>query len=51
MREAYVKFFPEGVNLELSVYRDVVCRKVQDVRWECLPLLSEEEDAEMEVRP
>jgi hypothetical protein len=48
MGEAYVKFFPEGVNLELSVYRDVVCRKVQDVKWECEPLLSPEEDAEME---
>jgi hypothetical protein len=49
MTEYYVNFHPLGANLELSVNRDEVCRKVQDVKWECEPLLSSAEDVEMEA--
>lgn len=45
----YVNFTPTGANLELTVNKDLVCRKVQDVKYECQPLLSAEEDAEMEA--
>jgi hypothetical protein len=47
----YVNFYPSGANLEFTVSRDLVCRKVQDVKYECEPLLSPEEDAEMEKAP
>ncbi len=43
-----VTFEPKGTMLALVVSRDLVCRKVQDVKYECEPLLSPEEDAEME---
>lgn len=42
-----VYFRPRDVAITLSVDRSSVCRKVQDVKWECEPLLSPEEDAEM----
>jgi hypothetical protein len=38
-------FMPVGTCLTMSIGRDTVCRKIQDVKWECEPLLSEEEVA------
>lgn len=41
-----VKFFPDACpEIRLSIPRDKVCRKVQDVVWECEPFLSPEEEA------
>ena len=36
-------FEPTGTCLLLSIARSLVCRKIQDVKWECEPLLSSEE--------
>ena len=36
-------FTPDGTCLTLSIARSLVCRKIQDVKWECEPLLSESE--------
>jgi hypothetical protein len=36
-------YTPNGTCLTLSIPRDKVCRKIQDVKWECEPLLSAEE--------
>lgn len=44
-----VDFFPSGANIELSINRDLVCRKITP-EYECVPLLSQEEDAEMEAQ-
>lgn len=47
--EWYVKFQPAGSEfLELSVNRDLVCRRLNP-EYECEPLLSPQEDAEMET--
>lgn len=43
----YINFFPSGADMELSVNRDLVCRRLNP-EYECEPLLSQEEDAEME---
>jgi hypothetical protein len=43
-----VLFLPRGVNLKLQINRDAVCRRVQEIKYECEPLLSPEEDAQME---
>lgn len=43
----YVYFTPTGQFFTLSINRDSVCRKVQDVKWECEPLLSAEEEAQV----
>jgi len=46
--EYYVTFRPTGVvNLQLSINRDSICKRLNPV-YECTPLLSKEEDAEME---
>ena len=37
----------EGIVFQLSINRDRVCRKVQDAVWECEPLLSTEEEAQV----
>jgi len=34
---------PNGTCIVLVIGRDKVCRKIQDVKWECEPLLSTEE--------
>jgi len=34
---------PNGTCIILSIGRAKVCRKIQDVKWECEPLLSTEE--------
>lgn len=47
--EYSVEFRPTGANLEIAISRETVCRKVQDVKYECEPLLSPEEDAELEA--
>ena len=39
----YMYFTPTGQIITLSINRDAVCRKVQDVKWECEPLLSQDE--------
>lgn len=36
-------FTPTGICLTLSIARSKVCRKIQDVKWECMPVLSDEE--------
>lgn len=46
--QEYVNFYPSGTILNLYINRDAVCRKVQDVKYECEPLLSPQEDADME---
>lgn len=38
-----LRFKPDGTCLELSIGRDKVCRKIQDAKWECEPILSEVE--------
>ena len=45
--ENYYAFYPACFDGTLRVYADrsAVCRKVQDVKWECEPLLSDEEAA------
>lgn len=44
----YIEFYPSDTeHLELSVSRDLVCRRLNP-EYECEPLLSPEEDAEME---
>jgi hypothetical protein len=52
MDDSYVNFYPTGANLEFTVSRSLVCRKLEVTpQWECAPLLSPEEDAEMEDTP
>lgn len=45
--EYYVTFRPTETTLQFSVNRDVICKRINPV-YECTPLLSKEEDAEME---
>lgn len=45
----YVNFTPAGTCIEVYINRDVMCRKVKEAEYECEPLLSAEEDAEMEA--
>jgi len=46
--EYYVTFRPKNNNtLQFSINRDVICKRLNPV-YECTPLLSKEEDAEME---
>lgn len=45
----YVRFIPDGTILELYIDRNAVCHKVQEAQYECEPLLSPQEDAEMEA--
>lgn len=44
----YVNFLPRGANLELYINRDLICKRLNPV-YECEPLLSAAEDAEMEA--
>lgn len=46
-----VNFHPKGVRLQININRDAVCRKVQDVKYECEPLLSQEEEGQMMEEP
>ena len=39
-----------GANIWLTIPRDKVCRKVQEAKWECEPLLSPEEEATLEAQ-
>lgn len=43
----YVDFYPAGAHIQLTIDRNLVCRRLNPV-YECEPLLSQEEDAEME---
>jgi hypothetical protein len=44
--ESDFRFKPAGFNeLTLYISRDKVCRKVQEEKWECEPILSPEEEA------
>ena len=36
-----------GVDFYIGAPRDRVCRKVQDEKWECEPLLTPEEEAQI----
>jgi hypothetical protein len=45
----YPAGLPEGITLELRVQRALFCRKVQEEKWECEPLLSAEEEAQMDA--
>ena|ERR1700690_1682135 len=41
-----MQFYPNGApNFYLQVDRSAVCRKVQEEKWECEPLLSQDEEA------
>lgn len=43
-----VKFHPNDYpEIMLSIPRDKVCRKVQDVVWDCEPFLSQAEEAQL----
>jgi hypothetical protein len=42
-------FIPYGTNLALVVNRSAVCRKVQEEKWDCEPLLSPQEEASIET--
>jgi len=43
---------PKNAYVKIAAPRHVACRKVQEAKWECEPLLSPSEDAEIEsVRP
>lgn len=45
---AEVKFCPDGYpEIMLSIPRDKVCRKIQDVVWDCEPFLSAAEEASL----
>jgi len=37
----------QGADIQISVNRSTVCRKVQEEMWECEPLLSPEEEAQL----
>lgn len=43
-QHGYVNFYPTGTCLRLYINRLAVCRKVQDAKYECEPLLSAEEE-------
>jgi hypothetical protein len=45
----YISFIPAGANLQFTINRSVVCRRLNP-EYECEPLLSPEEDAEMEAK-
>ena len=47
MTENYVDFYPTGVNIQLTINRSLVCKRLNP-EYECEPLLSEAEDKEME---
>lgn len=38
---------PADVELRIFISRDKVCRKIQEEKWECEPILSPEEEAEL----
>ena len=46
----YMKFRPFS-GLYIAVNRETVCRKVQEVKWECEPLFSPEEQAVFDAAP
>jgi len=37
-----------GAEISMTIPRDQVCRKVQEAKWECEPLLTPEEEATLE---
>ena len=39
-----------GAEITCTIPRDKVCRKVQEAKWECEPLLSPEEEATLEAQ-
>jgi hypothetical protein len=44
----YVTFKPSSIPvIQLYIDRNSVCRKVQEEKWDCEPLLSELEDAQV----
>jgi hypothetical protein len=46
----YITFYPTGnKSLELAINRDSMCKRLNP-EYECTPLLSKEEDAEMEAQ-
>jgi hypothetical protein len=46
--ESYIYFYPKDSNLEILVGRNLFCKRLNP-EYECEPLLSKEEDAEMEA--
>lgn len=40
---------PKGTEIVISASRSTVCRKVQEEKWECDPLLSPEEEKLLET--
>jgi hypothetical protein len=48
MDQFSINFYPQGTEyLQLSINRDLMCKRLNP-EYECTPLLSKEEDAEME---
>lgn len=39
---------PEGTALRIKATRSTVCRKVQEEKWECDPLLSPDEEKQLQ---
>ena len=42
-----LRFEPNDTCLIMSIGKDKVCRKVQEAKWECDPLFSDEEIAQL----
>ena len=47
MSTSYVDFFPAGAHIQLTINRDLVCRRLNP-EYECEPLLSQAEEQELE---
>src|SRR6266852_4281093 len=45
--DSYVDFLPHGAHIQLTVNRSLVCRRLNP-EYECEPLLSRAEEAELE---
>lgn len=37
------KYTPNGTRIIMSIARTKICRKIQEEKWECEPILSEQE--------
>jgi hypothetical protein len=44
----YPSGVPEGIDFYLRINRAAMCRKVQEEKWECEPLLSADEESEID---
>jgi len=44
---SYVTFKPKGTVLQIKASRETICHKIQEEKWSCESLLSEEEVSKM----